>query len=275
MLNYREIAETKEIIIFKDSNFSNGWETLPPGIYDIYKSGSIFDNYLTFYPSPQLDGLVKFKHGLINDVIQDTQKFFSENTKEAYKELKACHKMGIILYGPPGTGKTATCRLIMEEIVEKYKAVCLIGTGKGVPFVLGAIGSIRRLQKNPIVLFIDEVEYTIKTEEGYLLPFLDGSDSVEELVFMGCTNYLDKIPERIKDRKSRIKHLYEIKALPSPVYEEYIKDRLPKMEGRVVTEFAYKAEESGLTIDQLKNALIDYRINELSIDVAIKGVVKI
>lgn len=272
MSNYRELATTKEIIIFRDNEFSNQWDTLPPGVYEIHKSGTLFDNYLAFDRASKIDDLVRFKTGLVNDIIHATQEFFSDRVVAGYKSLKLCHKMGIILHGPHGTGKSCTARLVMEEIVEKYKAICLIASYKAIPFILDTIDQIRGIQKNPIVIFMDEIDYTISIEENNILSFLDGGDSKDGVMFMGCTNYLHKIPDRIKHRKSRIKHLYEVKSLPEEVYNEYLKDKLPSMEGKVLAEFSYKAVEAGLTIDQLKNALIDHHVDGVTIDAAIKGV---
>lgn len=273
MLNYRQLAGSEDIIIFPDDSFSGGWEKLPAGVYSSYYIGEFFEEkQLTFSQATKLDSLINFKSGVVNDAVKDASDFFSDNSAQVYKDLRVCHKMGMLLYGPPGTGKTSCARLIMEELAEKHKAICLIMTGKTIGFVCIAIRNIRRIQDNPIVIFMDEFDASIETEETMVLSFLDGDYSFNKSIFVGATNYLDKIPDRVKNRKSRIKTLYEVRSLPLDVYKEYISDRVPKMEGKVVAEFAYKSEEASLTIDQLKNALTDYEISKMPIDEAIKGV---
>lgn len=162
--------------------------------------------------------------------------------------------------------------LIMKQMIDKYKAVCFVGTLQRLSFVKWLVETIRSLQPNPIILFIDEVDRMIRHQEEEFLPFLDGTESVDRLIMLGCTNNLEDIPGRIKDRKSRIRHLFLIDALPMDVYKQYIIEKVPALGAEIISEFAYKAVEKKLTIDQLKNALIDYRIEGISIDVAIEGV---
>jgi len=124
--------------------------------------------------------------------------------------------------------------------------------------------------KSPIIIFVDECE--VMMNEEATLTYLDGIDSVEDSIFIGATNYQKKIPDRIINRKSRIKFAYPINSLPPEVYLEYIEKKLPDIKKEDLAEFGYKAEEAGLTIDQLKNSLINYHIDNMTIDNSIKEV---
>lgn len=274
MGNFKKKKGDKKIYLVQE-DFDSVSERLEPGIYNISDVGGMFSRVPAFEPVHTHDSLIRFKAGIIGKVIDDTNKFFSEETKRVYNEMKLSHKLGILFNGKPGVGKTCTCTLIMQELVKEKSAICLIGTAKRLFFVESIISDIRKYQSNPIVIFVDEVDSSIEYDETSYLTFLDGERSVDGLIFIGCTNYLDKIPERIKNRKSRIKYVYTINSLPDEIYREYVKDRIPSMDAKSVETFVHYASEEGLTIDQLKHALIDHRLEGTSIKKSIEEVIKI
>ncbi len=265
-MNFHKIANRSEIVVL-ESNYDKSWEKLTPGFYRIFDSGGFSQSVLTFDPIEEKDNLIKFSSGIAKDVLEYISFFFNKITIQKFKELKMIHKMGLLLYGPPGTGKTCLNQLIMQEMVSKYEAICLDCTDCSLKFTLRIISKLREFQDNPIVIFVDEFEGVANKQE--YLPFLDGTNSVNKLLFLGCTNFIDKIPPRIRDRKSRVKKCFEVKSLPFEVYKEYLEQKLPKVDTKVIFEFATKAEEMSLTIDQLKNAVIDYYIDGYSIEEAL------
>lgn len=270
MSNFQKIKGKDQIILYPSDTFDETYQTLKPGVYKSYDAGGFMTTIPGFEPVKQGDKLVQFTSGLVSTVIDQVQKFFSEESKKAYEELKITHKMGLLFYGKQGTGKTCTCILIMKSLVEKYNAICLDCTGLRISFIKFVIRRLRDFQPNPIVIFVDECESAIDRDEHEYLTFLDGGDSVGNLVFMGCTNYFHRIPDRISKRKSRIKHLHNINSLPEGVYKEYLKDRLPNMDSKLVNEFTYHAMDKSLTIDQFKHAIIDYKIERIPIKKAIE-----
>lgn len=244
---------------------------VPAGVYDLeLKPVGMMQSVAQFRPIEQKDSLINFKGSIMERIVKKCDDFFSQRTIDIYKELKICHKMGVILHGVPGTGKTCCSMLVMMEIAKKYDAICIDITKMGFGIVKSVIKMIREHQNNPILIFSDEFDNVVRNYEYELLPFMDGNDSVDGLIMLGCTNYIDKIPDRIKDRKSRVKHLFEIKKLPMAVYTEYITDRLPSL-GKNISKFSYLAEEAGLTLDQVKNAMIDYKLEGVRMEVAIQS----
>lgn len=270
-LNFQKIKGENAIVLMKAQMFDKMYEQLPAGVYQLSDVGGMFERIPCFKPIVNQESLIQFNNGVLAEFISEVDFFYSEKTVSAYAEMQLTHKTGYILYGAPGTGKTCMCFLAMKMLAEKYQAICVDATKTALPFIKGVIQQIREIQKNPIILFFDECDESLKQYESGFLPFLDGNESVSGLVFLGCTNYIDKIPERIKDRKSRIKKCFEIKSLPQEVFRQYITNKLPLLETKISAEFSYKACDSGLTIDQFKNALIDYKLNDSSIDDAIKS----
>lgn len=272
MANFRQLKGSEQIILTREDQFSNGWDGLQPGIYDIWNMDRNGGFQPAWQPIKLSQGLVDFEGGAVAEAVEKMDAFFSKETVDTFKELKECHKLGMLLHGPPGTGKSSCAMLIMKKLSEKYNAVCINATCANMWFTKSVVRVIRELQKEPIVVYIDEFEHTTREYEHALLPLMDGLDSVDGMVIIACTNFLEEIPERIRNRKGRIRHLCEIKSLPAAVYKQYLTNKMPKLKADVTSEFAYKAVESGITLDELKNAVVDYKINGLTIDEAIKGV---
>lgn len=269
MSTTRYIKDGTKILRWTMDNSTPTYEKLPEGFYKLGAAGP--GGILTSYePIKAKDELIRFKSGTVAAVLKEIGTFFSEETTKKYKELKVTQKMGLIMYGPHGTGKSCTAHLIMLELIDKYKALCLDITNTNLSFVKRAIGEIREFQDNPIVLMCDEIDYSIYNEEEKWLTLLDGIDSVANCIVVGCTNYLDKIPDRIKKRPSRIKRLFEIKSLPDSVYKEYLTEKLPNIEKQTLDRLVYEAVENKLTIDQLKHAVIDWYIDGIEISKVMK-----
>lgn len=269
-MTYNKLKEQDLWLLGRENNYESQNKELPAGMYTVHDYSNLFEG---FKPGFELlrpkDSLIQFKSGMVATVIDKLDNFFAAQTIEDYKYLKVAHKMGLILHGPPGTGKTCTSVLIMLRMVEKYNAISLDCTGLKIDFIKNVIAKIREQQDTPIVIFYDEFEIIANQQD--LLSFLDGNDSQSKVIFMGCTNFLDQIPKRIRKRKSRIKHLFNIDSLPITVYEEYVKEKLPAHSNKIRAELAFRAEEACLTIDQFKHAIIDYYIEKTSIEEAIKA----
>lgn len=270
-MSFQKIKGKDDIVLYKAQMFDKVYEQLPAGIYQLTDAGGMFEEVPYFKPIASNESLVNFNNGVLSEFISEVDLFFSEKTISAYKEMQIAHKTGYILYGKPGTGKTCMCLLAMKILVEKYNAVCIDATKVKLDFVKKVLTQVREIQNSPIVLFFDECDEDLTKNEGSFLPFLDGNESISGLIFLGCTNYINKISERIKNRKSRIKKCFEIKHLPQEVFNQYIKSKLPNLSSKISSEFCYKACESELTIDQFKNALIDFRLHDNTIDDAISS----
>ena len=254
-------------------NIEEQYEILPAGLYALKDYGNMVEGEKpAFVPSKLPDNLIHFKSGIFNDAVNVFSRFFSPKTIGIYKDLGIGHKVGTIFYGKPGTGKTSLCQIIMLELVEKYGAICCDCTGFRLGFIQRAIGRLRKYQQNPVVIFMDEIEYSIMDEEGTFLTFLDGSSSITNTALIGCTNYIDKIPDRIKNRKSRIKHTFEIKSLPDEVYYEYLQQKIGKTHSNIIPKFTHYASEGQLTLDELKHAITDFVVDDVEIEEACRAV---
>jgi len=87
---------------------------------------------------------------------------------------------------------------------------------------------IRKVEKErPILCIIEDIDLIINNygEESFL-SFLDGLNSITNVVYVATTNNIEKIPERIKDRPSRFDKKYEIKKPNAKDRELFFKRKL-------------------------------------------------
>lgn len=274
-MNFHKTKDGGESILYSPiGHLIDSSLTLKPGIYRVDDCAPPMKAFIPrFSPIKEGEGLIKFEGGLMKDILGKFSVFFSDEVKKKYATLKMTHKLGIVLYGPPGTGKTALVKLLMLQELESHGAICLDCTDLKPVLMAFTVGLIRAVQDTPIIIFYDEFEDY--AESGNILTFLDGMYSYNNLIFIGCTNYIKRIPKRLKDRKSRIKYVFEIKTLESAVYKEYIKGKIPDISKEVLDKYTFLAAEADLTIDQLKNSLIDYYVDGVEIEKAIKEAKKI
>ena len=271
-MNFAKIKDKGYIVPLYSHRQEAVYDKLPADIYTPFIHSGMMGNNINYTPYISKDNLVEFEEGVVKEIIGDVVDFFKEDTINAYKELQIGHKMGILIHGPHGVGKTCSVILAMKKLVQIHGCICLNCTGISLKAIQYFIQDIREIQNTPIVIFMDEYDSALRFEgEECYLTFLDGSDSYSDLIFIACTNNIDKIPDRIKGRKSRIKHVYPIDRFPIGVYKSYIQKKLPSLDLAKLAEFAFLAEEEKLTIDELKHAVIDYRVERVSIKKAIRS----
>jgi len=151
------------------------------------------------------DQLYMFEGSKMNAVMEEIKRFWT--LKDNFEKLGLLHNRGILMYGPPGTGKTCLIKQVTEHMMSQgdvlIHARSLGPVLQGLP-VLREVESSRRL----VVVFEDMDEY-IGYDERNMLQLLDGSSSVDNVLFLGTTNYIEKFPERLLrpgrfDKKVRI-----------------------------------------------------------------------
>lgn len=273
-MNFHRLKDGKDIVFSPIGHLVDSSETLKAGFYKMKDNTPMGGPFTPgFQPILEGDKLIKFSSGTINDILKKFETFFSDEVISKYKKLELTHKLGIILHGPPGTGKTALAQLLMIQEVETHGAICLDFTGWNPIGIVQTMSIIRGYQATPVIAFYDEFED--RAADSIMLTLLDGTLSFNNFIFIGCTNYIHEIPDRIKNRKSRIKYNFEIKTLESIVYKEYITKKLPHLEKKVLDKYVYLAAEADLTIDQLKNSIIDYYIDGATIENSIAEAKKI
>lgn len=232
---------------------------MPSGVYKIDDIGNIFTGVRLMYtPLSSKEKYIDIKNGTVATVIKKVEYFFKPEVKKKYIEIGVAHKTGLLLFGPPGTGKTVTSRIIMDKIVKKYDAICIV-IGKSKPHIWKHCLLEILPMKKPIIFFADECEWTLENYEDDWLTFLDGHESIENFIFIGCTNFADRISPRLK-RPSRIEHLIEINSIEEEVAKQYVNEKVSMLSSEIRAAMVHYAMENNTTIDVFKNAVKEFYI---------------
>lgn len=235
---------------------------VPPGIYRINQDeqGRIY-----FLPgSTMADELLTFQDSITNKIFNEVQQFWNNSTKHKFDEKGLVYKRGIILHGKPGTGKTCSIVKIMEKHVQNGGVVIF---NPSVNLLVKGINQMREIESDKKILVIFE-EFDRIVGDPEFLSLLDGELQLDNIVYIATTNYIDRIPARIRCRPSRFATVVEVGL---PTYEhrlQYFKHKMPELSEDNLHRWADNTE--GLVIDQLKDIIVSTHCFDLTFDESIQ-----
>lgn len=268
----------KGIFYFKDGsvtihkeNAEKVVETFLPGLYTVEqhdKGPSIWLEEFGEIHTP-------FSNQKYTIFMDSLTKFLQQENRDICNELGFNYKLNTLFYGKQGTGKTSVMNYAAKHLIEKHGAlVFMIHGWSNLHVTVEMARAARKIQDNLIIYMIDEFDQLVrdKKEEAYLKSFLDGVLSINNSLVFATTNYLDHIPNTIKERPSRFRLLLEIEAIDSPeIVKRTIKTILDKTKKEIFTAAEIDAMSAslaskGVTIDEIKNYITD-KIMNLSIGI--------
>lgn len=155
-----------------------------------------------------------------DQIVKDFDVFWE--SKPTYAKYEKPHKRGTLLHGESGCGKTTLVKLLVEEM--KLKDGLCFEILDPVAWYL-FIPIIKKIEPNrPILAIIEDFDSIIADEEDLILNLLDGLTTEDGVFYLMTTNNLADIPERIKDRPSRVDKKYEIVKPTKEDREYYFKN---------------------------------------------------
>ena len=202
--------------------------------------------------------------------------FGLEETKERIIEhIMVRHQTGsenlpiLCLVGPPGVGKTSIASSIAEALNLKCVKISVGGVNDEAEIVghrrtyVGAapgkiMSSISKIGVNNPVFIIDEVDKMTKDIKGdpasallevldkeqnhkFVDHFIDEEFDLSKVLFILTANYMDKIPEELKDR---------MEIIPISSYTEYEKIKIAQNYILPKLQKEYKIEESEISLEK-------------------------
>ena len=94
--------------------------------------------------------------------------------KLLYRAIKADKLRSLIFYGPPGTGKTTLAMVIAHTTQAEFRQLNATTAGKkDMEQVIREAKDIRGMYGRKTILFIDEIHRFNKSQQDYLLPFVE------------------------------------------------------------------------------------------------------
>lgn len=224
------------------------------------------------YTDPQ--GVVKIEMTKLNEIhkpflsentniiLEIIDGFFKENVKDNINKLDYLHKIGILLFGKQGTGKTSMLNFIGTELVTLKDAIVFICNNDNNLFTSVSLArQIREIQGNPIIFIADEFERYAENAESEIKNLLDGNMSIDNMIFLAATNYINKVPDTIKNRPSRFKVVHELKGIDN---KDVMKEIFTKISNKIHPALMTNEEINNIiinrdciTIDEIKHICLD------------------
>lgn len=104
--------------------------------------------------------------------------------KLLYRAIKADKLSSIIFYGPPGTGKTTLAKVIANTTSANFTQINATVAGKkDMEAVISQAKDDRGMFGKKTILFIDEIHRFNKSQQDYLLPFVEDGT----IILIGAT----------------------------------------------------------------------------------------
>lgn len=185
--------------------------------------------------------------------------FFAKEIFDTLKKLGLIHKIGILLYGKEGTGKSSIAKHYYNIAIKEHNAIAFYVNQYDENFMKcwEFINDIRKIQDNPIIVIFEEFDGFLQYNVNQLKSILDGNLSITNTIFFASTNYIDKIPNEIKNRESRFKFVINIEGIQNKdevfkIMINMLKDINTKEEVEIFSE-----ELCGKTIDEIKQFCLD------------------
>lgn len=170
-------------------------QRLPAGMYE-WRNGGLFSRPF-LHPVAIVEDEIIAVAGAVSEKVADEIKRFWDN-KEAFIRNGFVWKRGILLYGPPGSGKTATSQLVAQWAIAQGAVVVNAEDEDEVKLSLKMIREVE--PERPVIVIMEEVD---TFDESDLLSVLDGTHQSNNVVYIGTTNYPEKLSDRLKNRPSR------------------------------------------------------------------------
>ena len=240
---------------------------LEAGQYDIYCDmyrGPTFTKHISTY-----DELVNINGSVSSKIVDGILDFWTK--KEIYEQYNFVWKRGILLYGPPGGGKSCTIQLISEEIVERGGIVIYYDSNVGISDTVDCLEIMRSIEpERPLIIIIEDIDNVRDVE---LTALMDGEDQFNNIVFIGTTNYPEKLAPRVV-RPSRFDEKHFI-GMPDyegrKVYINSVLDRVnDKISENELNSWTEKTE--GMSLAYIKEVIILTRVFGKSLDESITDV---
>jgi transitional endoplasmic reticulum ATPase len=235
---------------------------IDPGLYNVKASME-----MGLFLEPQdtvLDDIFLVPDETINIVLNDFEKFI--NNKETYKRYGLTHKRGVLMHGLHGCGKSTLINIITTKIVQDFGGIAV--NVENLESFIPMMKMFRKIQPDtPILAIIEDMDSFLNYNSTKdFLNLLDGNLQINNILYLGTTNYLDRIEPRVKYRPSRFDLLIHIDAPNEKIRRYFLEQKilsedLVKFGG---SKFIDKAVEAttGFSFAHLKEFIISVIIME-------------
>lgn len=225
-------------------------DTLPAGLYRPRDAPNI---------GPSLernridtDELMELPDSPSAEVLDEIRRFWDMEGEFAKRGF--IHKRGVLLWGPPGSGKTATLQQLIAIVVRQHAGIGLFIDHPALAAIV--LQMIRRIEpKRPIVALLEDVDALVERHgENEFLALLDGEAQVSNIVFVGTTNYPERLDRRFVDRPSRFDLIKQIGMPSAAARRAYLAAKEPGLADDSLRIWVERSE--GFSIAHLREMIV-------------------
>jgi len=138
--------------------------------------------------------------------------------KLLYRAIKADKVSSVIFYGPPGTGKTTLAKVIANTTSAEFTQINATVAGKkDMEEVVAKAKDLQGMYGKRTILFIDEIHRFNKSQQDYLLPFVE--DGTVILIGATTENPYFEVNGALLSRSI----IFELKPIPVDAIKELLK----------------------------------------------------
>ncbi len=245
----------KEYLVNGDNYFPNvqsdRTSNLPAGAYEC---GVMMDGTAFLKPiNIVTDKIVDIPDYAINEIVEDVRMFWSDSVTAKFKEYGLVKSRGIIAEGIAGSGKTIALAKTAKMVIEEFNGVVLFNPDvSALKEFLRLIKEIEPTKK--IMVMWEEFDSIITHDESTLLSLLDGEIKVDNIIYLATTNYISRIPARIKNRPSRFAKIVNFSTPTKDAREAFLKAKLHTSDMHLLPALLDASDT--FVIDQVKDLII-------------------
>ena len=236
---------------------------LPPGLYRCMATDI---GPALMKQRVETDSLLELPDDAGAAIISEFETFWKIADK--FRERGFLHKRGFLLWGPPGSGKTSTVQLLVKRLIDEMKGVVLFLDH---PSVAAACLQIaRKIEPNrPMIAIMEDMDALVrKFGEQEYLALLDGEAQVNNIVFLGTTNYPELLDKRFVDRPSRFDTIRYIGMPSAAARRLYLQTKEPSLTGRELDLWVDASE--GFSVAHLKEMIVAVKCFDQSLETVVK-----
>lgn len=231
---------------------------LPEGYYEPRfsdRSGYFFQK-----KDVNVDNLINLPIKENQEIIQDIATFWKrEKTFEKYGYIQ---KRGILMYGLPGCGKSSILQLVAKNLIDEHKGIVInLPDSDSVSYYIDMAPEIIRViePNRPMVVIIEDVDNLVQGSKGLLtkvLNILDGVNQINKVVYIGTTNYPERLEERLANRPSRFDRRYKIGLPNKNVRKYYLEHKLFKEDLKQIDMKKWLKATEHMTLAHIKELIV-------------------